>query len=212
VSGSPNIVPWGAPALEQGVAALWRGGVIIYPTETFYALGALPGRPRAIARLLGLKQRTPSPSKGLPLIAADLTAVDRIGPLGDAMRRLTDVHWPGPLTVCLTPEQAWHWRAVAAADGSVGVRISSHPAARALAAGAEPALLVATSANLSGTPPMRRLDALPPSLLEGVDLVIDAGDLPGGAPSTVVSADPEHGLRVLRPGAICVDSLARLAG
>ena len=197
-----RIVPWGAPALQRAVATLWRGGLIVYPTETFYALGCVPSCRPAVRRLQRLKGREPQGGKGLPLIAAGITAVQQLGTLPPPLAALAARHWPGALTLCLQPHAPDRFAAVAAADGSVGVRVSSHPVAQALASGNEPALLVASSANLGGEPPGVTVAALPAALLAAVDLVIDGGHLEGGAPSTVVRQLPGQAPQVLRQGRI----------
>jgi tRNA threonylcarbamoyl adenosine modification protein (Sua5/YciO/YrdC/YwlC family) len=189
--------------MEIAVDLLAGGGLAVFPTETFYGLGCDPWRPASVRALLALKGRPAG--RALPLIAADGDQVDLAAP--DWRRclwaaRLADAHWPGPLSLVLdaSPELA---PGVAAEDGSVAIRVTSHPLAAELARRlGRP--LVATSANRSGNPPARAcqtaLEALGGAEEDRV-LGLDGGDTAGGEPSTLV--DPRvQPPRVLRHGAI----------
>lgn len=189
-----------SPRLDlAGAAAVLRGGgIVAYPTETFYGLGALWNREEALRRLARAKLRPEG--KPLPLLAADraqvLEVAAELGPLGE---RLAARFWPGPLTLVLraapaVPEE------VTGGTGAVGVRIPGSEVARALAAAAGGAL-VSTSANLSGAPPPVSPADIAPEILARIDGVLDGGPAPGGLPSTVV--DPrEGGPRLVRAGAV----------
>lgn len=182
-----------------GAAALLRGGgIVAYPTETFYGLGALWNREEALRRLARAKLRPEG--KPLPLLAADraqvLEVASELGPLGE---RLAARFWPGPLTLVLPAAPAVP-EGVTGGTGAVGVRIPGSQVARALAAAAGGAL-VSTSANLSGAPPPVSPADIAPEILARIDGVLDGGPAPGGLPSTVV--DPrEGGPRLLRAGAV----------
>jgi L-threonylcarbamoyladenylate synthase len=115
------------------------------------------------------------------------------------VRDLMARHWPGPLTLILTARPGLHPRLVSA-DGGVAMRVSSHPLAAALAA-ALGAAITATSANISGQPPVSRPQDLDPELLRGLDYVLDAGPTPGGPPSTVLDVRGRP-WRVVRRGAV----------
>ncbi len=189
-----------SPGLDlAGAAAVLRvGGVVAYPTETFYGLGALWNRDEALRRLARTKLRPEG--KPFPLLAADLAQVlevaAELGPLGE---RLAARFWPGPLTLVLRAAPAVP-EGVTGGTGAVGVRIPGSEVARALAAAAGGAL-VSTSANLSGAaPPVSPAD-IAPEILARIDGVLDGGPAPGGLPSTVV--DPrEGGPRLIRAGAV----------
>jgi L-threonylcarbamoyladenylate synthase len=178
-------------------AALRAGGMVAYPTETFYALGALLGCAPALARLAQAKLRPAG--KPIPLIAADLemlgAAVARFEPLA---LRLAERFWPGPLTLVLPASMGLP--AEVAAGGTVGVRVPGSPLARQLCrlAGGP---ITSTSANLSGTPPVTRPADLAAEILANVDAVLDGGETPGGLPSTVVAVEAEVP-RLLRAGAV----------
>ncbi len=159
-------------------AHLAAGGVAIYPTETFYALGADPRSPGGVREVFRLKGR--SPDAPLPWIAADEAQVRAVCLMSAAARRLAHAHWPGPLTLVLRRRGA---------SGTVAVRVSSHPLARAVAkALGHP--VVSTSANRSGEPPAASAaEAVAAMAVAGRTLpVLDGGTTPGGAPSTIVDA------------------------
>jgi len=190
--------------LERRVAAagevLRRGGIVVYPTETFYGLGALARAGGALDRLARAKLRPEG--KPLPLLAADRAQVEEVAVLRGRAARLAERFWPGPLTLVL-PARLGLSAAVTGGTGTVGIRIPGSEVARALAAAAGGAL-VSTSANPSGGPPPARVEDLDQALREAVDLVLDGGATPGGLPSTVVEVGPE-GVRVVRAGAIAVE-------
>lgn len=198
------------PDLERRVKAaaevLRRGGIVVYPTETLYGLGALADDGPALERLARAKLRPEG--KPLPLIAADRAQVERVAVLEGAAARVADRLWPGPLTLVL-PARAGVHPAITAGGGTVGIRIAGSPVARALAAGAG-GPLVSTSANPSGGRPPTRVEELDPALVAAVDHVLDGGPAPGGAPSTVVVVDA-GGVRVVRAGAVPLEAILRAA-
>jgi L-threonylcarbamoyladenylate synthase len=195
-----------ARALDDAARALRAGGVVAYPTETFYGLGALARDARAVARLAAAKGRPEG--KPLPLVAADLAAVEAVAVLGPLARRLAARFWPGPLTL-VVPARPGLAAEIAAGTGTVGVRLPGSEVARALAAAAGGAI-VSTSANLSGAPPVARAEDLDPALRARLDAVLDAGPAPGGLPSTVVALDAA-GARLVRAGAVPWDDVAAAA-
>lgn len=192
--------------LERRVAAaaavLRRGGIVVYPTETFYGLGALARDAAALQRLARAKLRPEG--KPLPLVAADLAQVQEVAVLAGRAARLAARFWPGPLTLVL-PARPGLSPDVVAGTGTVGVRVPGSAVAVALARAAGGAL-VSTSANLSGGPPPVRVEELAPSLLAQVDHVLDGGPTPGGLPSTVVAVEGDD-LRLLRAGVVSFDQV-----
>jgi L-threonylcarbamoyladenylate synthase len=193
--------------IAEAAALLRRGGVIAYPTETFYGLGALAGDGGAVARLLTAKERPDG--KPLPLLGAGLAQLEAVATFSPLARRLAAALWPGPLTLVLPARPGLH-PAITGGGTTVGVRVTSGQVAAALAAAAGGAL-VATSANRAGEPPPTRIDLLDPLLRARLDLVVDGGETPGGAPSTVVAVAGE-GLTLLRPGAVTREALRAAAG
>lgn len=171
--------------IDRAASLLREGGIVIYPTETFYGLGGIPGNPVAVERIYRTKER--SPSKPLPLMASEHRAVLRVAaqwpPLAETLARR---FWPGPLTLIL-PSSADVSPLVHAGTQTIAVRVSSHPVARALC-GASGGLLIATSANRSGQTPEAIASRISQALLRTVDAVIDAGPCGTGSglPSTIV--------------------------
>ena len=196
-------------AIRDALAALAAGEAIVYPTETFYALGVDALSSNALDRLIAIKGR--EPGKPVALIAADTAMAFAVAREVPAQARvLAEAFWPGPLTLVL-PARDGIPAALIGADGGVGVRVSSHPIARALADGLRRPL-TATSANLAGEPPAVESDAARRALGDKVKVFVEDGRLAGGAPSTVVAVN-RTGMRVLRPGAVSERQLAAaLAG
>jgi L-threonylcarbamoyladenylate synthase len=190
--------------IDEAAAALRRGGVVAYPTETFYGLGALAGDAAAVERLARAKGRPDD--KPLPLLAADLAAVERVAVLDPAARRVAAALWPGPLTL-VVPARPGLPPAVTAGTGTVGVRIPGSELARRLARAAGGAI-VSTSANPAGGPPPARAEDLDPELRRRLDAVLDGGPTPGGLASTVVAL-AEGRVRLLRPGPVPLAEIER---
>jgi L-threonylcarbamoyladenylate synthase len=184
------------PQLAAAADAISRGLVVAFPTDTLYGLAADPRSERALARLFDLKGR--DADRVVALAAADLAQVRQVAQVNDAAARLAEAFWPGPLTLVL-PRRPGLEAPLAGGGHTVGIRVPDHPVARALAlVCGHP--VTATSANRTGRHPLadpgevvRQLPAL--------DLIVDAGPAPGGAPSTVV--DLSQGPPILvRSGAV----------
>jgi L-threonylcarbamoyladenylate synthase len=185
-------------AVSDALAALTAGETIVYPTETFYALGVDALYAQAVERLFAIKGR--EPGKPVALIAADTAMAFALArEVPTAAHVLAEAFWPGPLTLVL-PARDGIPAALIGDDGGVGVRVSSHPLARALAA-ALGGPLTATSANPAGEPPAVEPAAAHRALGDKIKVFLEDGRLAGGAPSTVVAVD-RTGIRVLRPGAV----------
>jgi L-threonylcarbamoyladenylate synthase len=196
-----------ARRIAEAAALLRAGGVVAYPTETFYGLGALASREDALLRLSAAKLRPDG--KPLPLLAADEGQVREVAVLAEEVAlRLAARFWPGPLTLVLAAREGLS-RLVTAGDATVAIRVPGSEVARRLAAAAGGAL-VSTSANLSGEPPPVRSRDVSPGLLCRIDGVLDGGDTPGGLPSTIVAFD-RGAVRLVRAGAVPWDEIRRLA-
>ena len=196
----------GEEAVECASLLLRKGGVVIFPTETFYGLGGCPGLENTIERIYRIKGRMLD--KPLPLIAAGMGDVRRAAAEWPAAaERLARVFWPGPLTLVLlaAPDLP---PVLHARTGKIAVRVSSHPVAQALASGAG-GLLISTSANLANQPPQTDTGDLASSLLAQVDGMIDAGSVPGGAPSTIVDISTPLP-RLVRSGCVSWESIQRV--
>ncbi len=198
-SGPPD------PFIAEASARLARDGVVIYPTETFYGLGANPFSADAVLRAYRIKRR--SLAKAMPLIASDIAAVRNVAadwsPSTDLLVR---AFWPGPLTLIL-PTAVPFPSMLLTGPGKIAVRVSSHPVAGALAT-AVGGLVTATSANIAGSSPIADPAEIPPDLLREVDGMLDAGTLPGNLPSTVLDVSRPVP-RLVREGCLPAELIAR---
>jgi L-threonylcarbamoyladenylate synthase len=192
-----------AYSLDDAIEALRAGELVVYPTETFYGLGADAFSSAALARLFAVKVRDRANPVGL--IAADIamafSVADQINPWA---RRLAEAFWPGPLTIVL-PARDGIAQELYGPDG-VAIRVSSNAVARALSAGlGRP--ITATSANRSGELPATSLKMARKSFGSKVKVYLEGGMLTASMPSTVVSVSDET-WNVLRPGAISETEIA----
>ncbi|MSO80224.1 MAG: threonylcarbamoyl-AMP synthase [Alphaproteobacteria bacterium] len=209
MTGSPTIRPADPDAIEAATAVLREGGLVAFPTETVYGLGADATNERAVAAIFLAKDRP----RFNPLIAHYATAD---GPGRDVVldgraRRLAAAFWPGPLTLVL-PRRADTRLAELASAGlaSAAVRVPAHPVARALIAAAG-VPLAAPSANRSGEPSPTLAEHVAASLGERVGLILDGGACAVGLESTVVDLTGPFPA-ILRHGAVTAEDVAALVG
>lgn len=189
----------------QEAQVLRQGGLLIYPTETFYALGCLATEHSAVERIFAAKGR--SREKTVPLIVSSWGMVEKFLRLSRVAQALAEAFWPGPLSIVTDVDESISALARDGA-GQAAVRMTPHPVARILCESAE-APLVSSSANFSGRPSVCAPQDLDTKLvrLSGA-MVIDAEPWPqGGLPSTLVKPVDGRALRVLREGAVRVSEL-----
>ena len=193
-----RITPEKNPILFSAARIVRSGGVVIVPTETFYALAADPFQEHAVRRIFEIKSRPETIP--LPLISARRAVVDKMIPsVCHTAEELMNLFWPGSLTILLEPTFQFS-RLVIGPTGKVGVRVPPDCPAKQLAELAG-GWITATSANRSGEPSPDRVTRISAPVLDAVDLVVDSGRSPGGKPSTVVEPLAD-GLRFVREGAI----------
>jgi L-threonylcarbamoyladenylate synthase len=197
-----------ADAIKAAAACLAAGGLVAFPTETVYGLGADAGRGEAVARLYAAKGR---PAFN-PLIAhvADIAGARRIARFGPAAERLAAAFWPGPLTLVLPKQSDCGVSDLALAGlDSVAVRVPAHPVAQALlAAFGRP--VVAPSANRSGHVSPTDAAHVLADLRGRIDLILDGGRCAVGVESTIVACLGEPAL--LRPGGVPREAIERVLG
>ncbi len=180
---------------------LRAGGIVVFPTETFYGIAVDPTNAAAVDELFRLKRR--SLGHSLPLIAGSTAQVDQVAAEGwralPGLESLVDRFWPGPLTLILDGAVGLA-PGVAAGDGSIAIRWTAHHLAAALALNfGHP--LVSTSANLSGEPPIADGAAALEAFSCDDVYVLDDGPCAGGLASTIL--DPRAGaMAILREGAV----------
>jgi len=173
------------------------GGVVVYPTDTFYGLGADPRNVAAVRRLFDIKGR-PVGQPILLLIGHPEDVRNWAASISPAAEELIRRYWPGPLTLIfksrgdVIPE-------LTAGTGTIGLRMPGSTLTRQLLAFLG-AALTGTSANISGVPSPRTAEEAASALGDRVDLILDGGTAAGMEPSTVVDVSAEP-VRLIRPGA-----------
>lgn len=186
--------------IDQAVEILRRGGVIVYPTETSYALGCDATNDIAVARVFAIKGRPEG--KGMPLILPDDIDVSAFVEMSERALKLAKQHWPGPLNIVAKRAASSSVSARCETDGTQSVRQSSSAIASELARQlGRP--LVATSANRSGEAAIYRIDELESEFSAGEqpDAILDGGHLPVVPASTTVKVADDK-IEVIRQGVI----------
>ena len=196
------------PAIQEAASILASGGLVAFPTETVYGLGADGLNPAAVARIYKAKGRPAT--NPVILHVADVASGRRLVAHWPEMARILTQHfWPGPLTLVLSASA--EVPAIVRAGGStVALRCPAHPVALALirAAGRP---LAAPSANRSQHLSPTCAEHVASSLGEAVDLILDGGPTKAGLESTILDLSGAHP-RILRPGPISQADLAAIIG
>jgi L-threonylcarbamoyladenylate synthase len=194
--------------LTDAVAALGRGDVIVFPTETLYGLGADALSFTAVERVFQLKGR--DPNQPFPVLVSDRSMLEslvgQIVPLAD---KLMARFWPGPLTLVL-PARPDIPKPLVNSTGGVGVRISSQPIAQEIIKMlGRP--LTATSANPSGQPGARTIDQARAYFAGKLEIFIDGGTLTSKTGSTVAAVE-RNKIKIFRAGEIAKRELEMAVG
>ena len=180
------------------------GGVIAYPTDTFYGLGADPGNRDAVRKLFTIKGR--KTDQAILLLLSDRSEVAAwVSAVTPSAERLMDRFWPGPLTLVF-PAAAHVLPELTGGGGTIGLRVPGNGVTRDLIRSLGTAL-TGTSANRSGGRDLRTADEVMAEVGDRVDLVLDGGTAAGGLPSTVVDVTCEPP-RIIRQGIIDIFSPA----
>jgi L-threonylcarbamoyladenylate synthase len=194
--------------IEEGISILKRGGLVAFPTDTVYGLGAWAGHREAVERVYRVKGRVVG--RALPLLLAHISQVSEVA------EAVPEVAWllarsfmPGALTLILYKSPSVP-DIVTAGGRTVAVRIPAHPVPVALIRGLG-APVIGTSANLSGRPSALTAGEVLSQFGNGIDLIIDGGRCSGGRESTIVDLTGEVPV-VLRDGAISRKELERVCG
>jgi L-threonylcarbamoyladenylate synthase len=192
--------------LHNAAERILKGGIIAYPTETLYGLGARYDDESALARLYDLKQRPRA--KTMPLIIGDRRALELLtSDLSDAALRIIEAFWPGPLTIIFRPGKSLS--GFITSDTGVAVRMPGESFALRLAR--EVGLpITSTSANVSGLPPARDAATVAAYFGSGLDLIVDGGKSPGDAPSTIIDVTGDK-VRLLREGPVGLSGILAAA-
>jgi L-threonylcarbamoyladenylate synthase len=195
-------------AIAHAIAALKRGEVIVFPTETLYGLGVDALNPAAVDKVFQLKGR--DPGNPIPVLVASRDMLDSlIVSVSPLAARLMKKFWPGPLTLVL-PARKEVLPPLLNRSGAIGVRISSQPIATELVRTlGRP--LTATSANPTGHPPARTIEQARHYFDGSIEKFIDGGELTAKIGSTVAAVIGDT-IRIIRQGEIPSDELQRAAG
>lgn len=190
-----------ADAIPTALEVLQAGGLVAFPTDTVYGLGALVFDGRAVESIYKAKDR--SLEKAIPVLIGETDDLHKVAVdvPKDALK-LASRFWPGPLTI-LVPKRLGLPEAVSATP-TVGVRVPDHDLARALLRAAGP--MAVTSANLSGRESPQTAEEVFAQLHGRIELILDGGKTPGGIPSTVVDCTVGQ-IRVIREGPITESEL-----
>jgi len=192
--------------VEEGISILKQGGLVAFPTDTVYGLGAWSNLRKAVERIYQVKERPQNVP--LPLLLADISQINEVAyPVPQITWLLAHNFLPGALTLVLHKSDAIP--DIITAEGiTVAVRVPAHPIPVALAQGLG-APIVGTSANLSGKPSSLTADEVYSQFGDKVGFVIDGGRCLGGKESTIVDVTGEVPV-VLREGAISGEKLKRV--
>lgn len=182
----------------QAARVLSQGGLVAFPTETYYGLAVDPDNETALARLFQIKKRPPH--KPVLLLIHDLSLLDSlVSSIPEVYNPLIAQHWPGPLTL-IFPARPRLSPYLTGGTRTVGIRISPHPMAQALGRAFGKAM-TATSANLSGLHPARFASEVAGAFGKDLDYLLDGGKTKAGPCSTIVGLHNGE-LCLVRPGAV----------
>jgi len=184
--------------LGLALEVLQKDGVIVYPTETSYGLGADFFSPQAVQKIYQIKGR--DQAKHLPVIVADFAYASSLVDFDMRARHLAAQYWPGPLTLVL-PFKHHHWQKHF--DRFLALRVSSYPLAQTIA-NLLACPLTATSANISGQEPAYTVESIRTQFSNSQfkpDLFINVGDLPVQPASTIIKCLAGQA-EILRQGAL----------
>ncbi len=194
--------------LEKGISILKEGGIVAFPTDTVYGLGACITIPQAVERVYRVKERPRN--MPFPLLLGDISQITRVAETVPPVAWLLIQRFlPGALTIVL-PKSDSIPAFITAGGTTIGIRIPAHPVPIALIKGLG-VPVVGTSANLSGKPSPLTADEVYAQLGDKVDLIIDGGRCPGGKESTIVDVTGETPV-ILREGAISQEELEQVCG
>jgi L-threonylcarbamoyladenylate synthase len=194
--------------IERGISILRQGGLVAYPTDTVYGLGACANLPQTVERVYKVKERPRN--MPLPLLLADVSQITRVAePVPPIAWLLIHSFLPGALTLVL-PKSSSIPDIITAGGTTIAIRVPAHPVPVALAEGLGTPI-VGTSANLSSMPSPLTAEEVYSQLGDKIDWIIDGGRCPGGRESTIVDVTGEVPV-LLREGAISKEELEQACG
>lgn len=199
------IVPLNDENLKLAASIVKNNGLIIYPTETVYGLGANPFSEEAVKKVFDVKRRKDKP---IPIIVSSLDEALKLAYFSEKALKLAKKFWPGPLTLVLprkplTPD-------FLGSKELVGVRIPNNLSTLKLVKFCG-GFLTGTSANISGQPAPTTAEEAEKQIGKHVDLIIDGGKTFYGLSSTVVDASTDK-IKILRLGPIKIEDILKIVG
>ena len=195
-----------AKQIQRAVTILQQGGLVAYPTDTVYGLGACMADIAAVDRIFQVKGRPKG--MALPVLLANRTQIEEIvTSVSPAARLLADAFFPGALTIVLPKSDAVP-DIITGGGKTVAFRIPNHPVPIALIKQlGKP--IVGTSANLSGLNSALSAAEVMKQIGDKIDMVIDGGRCPGGTESTVIDLSGDKPV-IRRQGAISIEKLRNI--
>ncbi len=191
--------------ITQAAEVIRQGGIVAFPTETYYGLAVDPFNPAAVERLFRLKKR-PS-AKPLLTLVSEKSQLSSLTPVVPSQYEiLIDCFWPGPLTLIFKALSSLS-PFVCGLTNTIGARISSNALATALVAEiGQP--ITATSANVSGHLPAVTAAEVARFFGSGLDYVLDGGQTPGGKGSTLIGMNQGKAI-LIRDGVISISEITQ---
>ena len=189
--------------IQKATQIINKGGIVIFPTDTVYGIGCDPYNQKAVLSLYKIKKR--EKTKPLPVIGYSKKELEKIAEFNDKAEKIAEMFWPGAITLILKVKDENIKKSLGLGK-KIAVRVPNNQCALSLLK--ECKLLVATSANISGTTSLTNPNDCKRDL-NGYDLLIDGGILSDNGESTIVEID-ENKLRVLRSGSVSEEELKKL--
>ncbi|MFC1891071.1 L-threonylcarbamoyladenylate synthase [Thermodesulfobacteriota bacterium] len=193
------------PAISRAREILSSGGIVAFPTESFYGLGVDAANEEAVKQIFKLKLRPMNQPLLLLISSADMLD-NYVEEIPDVADKLIEQFWPGGLTIVFKASKSLS-PMLTASTGKIGIRLSSHPVANALAESlGKP--VTGTSANISGQPACSTAQEVFKALGDKVDLILDGGTTKGGKGSTILDVTVDPPL-IIREGMISTAMIDR---
>jgi L-threonylcarbamoyladenylate synthase len=190
-------------AAESCANVVRDGGIIVYPTDTAYAIGCDPFNDKAVERIFLVKRR--APEKAMPVLCASLIDIEKIVEVSNRAKRLARLFWPGPLTIICPLSNRNISSRLTPDNSSLAVRIPANRCTLSLLKISR--YLVGTSANISGQQSVKNPSQINASLLTDFDVLLDGGTCNKYSHSTIVRLDDDEALTVVRTGPITKEDM-----
>ena len=189
--------------IQKAVQIINKGGIVIFPTDTVYGIGCDPYNQKGVLSLYKIKKR--EKTKLFPVIGYSKKELEKIAEFNDKAEKIAELFWPGPITLILKVKDENIKKSLGLGK-KIAVRVPNNQCVLSLLK--ECKLLVATSANISGTTSLTDPNDCKRDL-NGYDLLIDGGILSDNGESTIVEID-KNKVRIVRSGSISEEELKKL--